>query len=625
MLGYSRTNPYSTPSDWGHNSATSLGIQGVNLDLNQSGLPAMSITNYTAINGGPGILPVRPVETAIQIGDTVSWTKDRHQLKFGFRYVRNRVSPFAQLANPGNMGFGTNFTNDPGTATGGNGLATLMLGYLTSDSRTFLSVPYYMVNKENSFFFQDDWKLNSRLTLNLGLRYEIYNPDTEKYNHMTNFDWNCLCLVYPGQTGIGPTVGVTTQYGNLGPRIGFAWDATGKGNTVVRGGFGMVYFPQGVSGSQYMGNEIPWITSQNSNPTTYPTSFTGIPQINQPFPAPTVIQPITTADLNAANPTTYGHDFLNLTPYYESWSLDVQRQLTPTTVAELDYAGSRGIHLEYCYANNEVEPGPGTTASRRLIQPLSGDANLNQCSPRNMSNFHSGQAKLNHQLTKGFSVLVSYTYGKSLDYGGAAGNPGMGGDPAAQTITNFKAGYAPSGFDTKHRFVTSWLLELPFGKGKRLATGGVGAAILGGWAVHGILTFQTGNPFTLTLANGVNNGAPSWPNRIGSGVSSNPNPYQWYDPTAFVAPPAYTFGNSARGVLYGPGIRNLDTAISRTFSMTERVLLRFRLDCFNLSNTPHFGLPGTTINPAAAVGVVGRITSTVIDNREMQASMRIEF
>ena len=146
-----------------------------------------------------------------------------------------------------------------------------------------------------------------------------------------------------------------------------------------------------------------------------------------------------------------------------------------------------------------------------------------------------------------------------------------------------------------------------------------------GWAVHGILTFQTGNPFTLTLANGVNNGAPSWPNRIGSGVSSNPNPYQWYDPTAFVAPPAYTFGNSARGVLYGPGIRNLDTAISRTFSMTERVLLRFRLDCFNLSNTPHFGLPGTTINPAAAVGVVGRITSAVIDNREMQASMRIEF
>ena len=624
MVGYSRTNPYTVPSDWGHNSATSLGIQGINLSLNQSGLPAMSITNYTALNGGPGILPVRPVETAIQIGDTVSWTRSRHQLKFGFRYVRNRVSPFAQLANPGNMSFGTNYTNDPGTATGGNGLATLMLGYLTSDSRTFLSVPYYMVNKENSFFVQDDWKVDTHLTLNLGVRYEIYNPDTETYDHMTNFNWNCLCLVYASQNGLGRTVGVTTQYGNIGPRIGFAWDAA-KANLVVRGGYGMVYFPQGVSGSQYMGNEIPWITSQNSNPTTYPTSFTGIPQINQPFPAPTVVQPVTTADLNAANPTTYGHDFLNLTPYYESWSLDVQRQLTSSTVVELDYAGSRGIHLEYCYAINEVEPGPGTTTSRRLIQPLSGDANLNQCSPRSMSNFHSGQAKLNRTLSKGFSVLVSYTFGKSLDYGGAAGNPGMGGDPAAQTITNFKAGYAPSGYDTKHRFVTSWLLELPFGKDKPLVRTGVGAMILGGWAVHGIVTFQTGNPFTLTLANGVNNGAPSWPNRIASGVSSHPDPYQWYDPTAFVAPPAYTYGNSARGVLYGPGLRNLDTAISRTFSIAEKVRLKFRLDCFNLSNTPHFALPATSINPAAAVGVVGRITSTVIDNREMQASIRIEF
>jgi len=625
VTGYSRTNPFTVGSGYGHNSATSLGIQGINISQETSGLPALTIANYTAINSGPGILPVRPVQTAIQAGDTVSWTKGRHQMKFGYRYVRNRVSPFAQLASPGNVNFATNFTNDPATNVGGNGLATLMLGYSTSGSRTYLASPYYMTNGEHSAFLQDDWKVAPRLTLNLGLRYDVYRPDVEQNNRMTNYDGMNLKLIYAGENGVSRSVNVSTQLGNLGPRLGFAYDVTGKGNTVVRGGYGISYINQGVSGSQYMGNELPWIVSQNYNPTTFPTSLAGIPTIDRPFPAPVPLKPMTTADLNAANPTTYGHAFQHLTPYYESWNLDVQRQLNSTTVAEVNYAGSRGIHLEFCYLLNEVQPGPGSTASRRLIQPLANAANLNQCDPRNMSNFHSGQLKLNHRFSKGLQFLASYTYGKSLDYGGAAGNPGMGGDPFVQTVTNIKAGYAPSGFDVKHRMVVSWIYELPFGQGRRWLQNGVAGHIVGGWAVDGIVTYQTGNPYTVTLANGVNNGATSWPNRIASGVKSNPDPYQWFDPSAFVAPPAYTYGNAARGVLYGPGLSNTDLSISRTFSLTERVKLKFRMDSFNFFNTPHFGLPNRAIDPTAAAGVVGRILSTVVDNRDMQGSIRVEF
>jgi hypothetical protein len=148
---------------------------------------------------------------------------------------------------------------------------------------------------------------------------------------------------------------------------------------------------------------------------------------------------------------------------------------------------------------------------------------------------------------------------------------------------------------------------------------------VGGWEVDGIATLQTGLPFTVTLANGVNNGAPSWPNRIASGVSSNPDPYQWFDPAAFVAPPAFTYGNSARGVLYGPGQANFDLSGQRVFRFRERYQLQLRMDAFNAFNHPEFSTPNAAINPNAPAGVVGRISSTVIDNRDMQASLRLTF
>jgi hypothetical protein len=188
-------------------------------------------------------------------------------------------------------------------------------------------------------------------------------------------------------------------------------------------------------------------------------------------------------------------------------------------------------------------------------------------------------------------------------------------------VTNIKAAYGASGFDVKHRFIGSYVYDLPFGRGKRWATEGVSEKILGGWGLYGITTVQTGRPFSLGLQNGVNNGAPSWPNRIGPGTKDNPDPFEWYNPRDFAAPPPNTYGNVARSVLYSPGQTNFDLSFVKNTSIGERWRVQFRLDGFNIFNTPYVGFPNTTIGSLTT----GRITSTNGDNRDLQLGLKLEF
>lgn len=625
-MGFARTNPYTVPSGYGLASATSLGIQGINISHFTSGLPNLNIQDFTGIASGAAFLPANPKQTNIQFEDNLSWTKGTHQMKFGFRYIRELVTPFTNTNTRGTISFNDNFTNNPVNAVGGSGIATLLLGYSTGGSRGFLITPYYMTNQEFAGFFQDDWKATSRLTFNLGLRYDVFTPDVEIRNRLVNFNFNTLSLVYAGVNGTSDTAGVQTRYNDLAPRFGFAYDLTGKQTTILRGGFAISYFPGPFSGSNELGQQVPYTISQNYAVNTYPLSFTNVPQIQNLFPPIAPIQPMNTAELNAASPAVIGHQFNNLTPYMESWNIDIEHQISSSTMLEVAYAGSRGVHLTYCYNPNEVLPGtPGvdsasSLASRRIIQPLNNVSNMTQCDERNMSNYHGLQVKVTKHYSHGMSALLSYTYSRSLDYGGsAASGGGAVGNP--QTITNLAAGYGPSGFDQMHRFVGSYTYELPFGKGRKWLQQGIASYILGGWEVDGIVTFASGLPFTVYLNSGVNFGAPSWPNRIASGTLSNPQQSLWFNPAAFKAPPPNTYGNSARGVLYGPTTSNWDLSMLRHIPIWERISMELRMDFFNAFNTPNFGFPNANIGSPT----VGVITSTVNDNRDLQASVRIVF
>jgi hypothetical protein len=291
-------------------------------------------------------------------------------------------------------------------------------------------------------------------------------------------------------------------------------------------------------------------------------------------------------------------------------------------MTEIAYAGSRGSNLIWAFNPNEVQPGLGSQASRRLIQPLSNLSNMTQFDPTNSSSFNSLQVKLVKRYAAGLQFLMSYTFGKSLDHAGApASGGGAVGGP--QSVTLFERSRGPSGFDVKHRFVLSYVWDLPFGEGHGLASRGIGKALFGDWQFSGIVTLSTGRPFTVFLNTGVNNGAPSWPDRIGDGRLDNPTVDRWFDVDAFRAPTPNTYGSSGRGVLYAPGVQTVDASLTRRFPLKGRFRLQFRVDAFNLLNTPQFGFPNASIGSPTA----GRITSLQPDigNRQMQFSVKLDF
>jgi outer membrane receptor protein involved in Fe transport len=622
-VGYAKTIPFTFQSDFGIRAADSLGIRGINVSEFTTGLPNINIPDLTGISGGPAFLPVNPKQFHWQVEDAVVWMRGRHQLKFGYRLVDRYPSPFTNTDTRGSINFGRNYTNNPAVtpATGGSGIASLLTGYINSAARGFLLEPYTLRTQEHGLFIQDDFKVSSRFTVNAGVRYEIFRAETEEDNKIVNFDPVGLRLIYAGEDGASNAVNKKTQYKNFAPRIGLTYDLFGNSSTILRTGFGITYFPEQPSASNMIGQQVPYTISQNVSFATNPTDFTAVRTLDNPFPPIVQVKPRTTAELQAANPRVLGHSFENETPYAEQWHLGIERRLLTALAVELTYAGSAGKHIVFCYNPNEIQPGIGSQESRRLLQPLNRLNNMLQCDPRNRSTYHSGQLKVTQRFRNGLLLLGSYTYGKSLDYGGsAASGAGASGNP--QTVTNLEAGHGPSGFDVRHRAVISWVYELPWGPGHRwLGEGGVLGAVVGGWQLAGIATVTSGRPFTVTMQNGVNNGAPSWPNRIGSGKLDNPTVDLWYNPRDFVAPPANTYGNTGRGILYGPGHVNFDTSLSKRFSVVGSSNVEFRWDAFNLFNHPGFGFPQQNFDNVNA----GRITTTIVDNRSMQFSLKFNF
>lgn len=569
------------------------------------GVPQVSITGYSNI-GGANNLPQDRRDNTYQIVDNVIWTKSAHTMKFGGDIRRFQSNLYFISQGRGIF----NFNATANTPTSGDPFADLLLGLPTSTSRNPRGPSTYSRTSSFNFYTQDDWKVNSRLTLNLGLRWEINTPMTEKYNTITSFDSQTGQIRVAGQNGVPDNL-FKYDYNNFAPRIGFAWQPLGDAKTVVRGGAGVFYNVQ-PAGNGFLGMLFNFPARL---PQTFNSTLAAPITLNNPFPGAVP----TTAPTNGSLTMTAIDDNF-VTAYITQWGLSLQREVGSDTVFEIGYLGSKGSHLPLNRNLNQATPGPAQQIQARRPYPQFG--NITWIESVANSTYHSMELKAEKRYTKGLSLLASYTFSKSIDNSPGISTSSSASSANAQDTRNLSAERGRSDFDVRHRVVTSTIWEIPLGKGHKVFGSGPLAYIFGGWQASGILSLQSGRPFTAVLSGDFSNtlNRNDRPNLIGDPNSGPKTVEQWFNKDAFQQSTTGSFGTAGRNIITGPGFQNIDFALSRNFSVTERFRIQFRTEFFNAFNHANFNYPEATFNASA----FGQIASA-FDPRQIQFGLKIIF
>lgn len=607
-LGYTRFALSVTPLDESYNIAQKLGLQGANTGAESGAMSSLSISGYAGYSSSnlPEIVPQNTWEAS----DTVTYVRGAHSFRFGFDLIHNGFGFFQLGAPSGSLSFSGVYTNNPATSAGGNGFADFLLGLAASSSKSAApyGVPYESYTQYGAFA-QDQWRVSPRLTVTLGLRYDLFTPVTERYNRQSDFFLGAnSTLAIAGQNGISDAI-LNTQYHNFSPRVGLAYRIGEK--TVVRAAYGLYYFDeQGIGGSTRLFINNPFaaqysVSCSSTSPCLH--TSTGIPNTPSANNLPTVVY----------QPTP------NLTPNMQQWNLTLEHQLSNSLVVRAAYIGSRGNHLNLNVQEDVATPGPGSVTARLPYPTVS---SISAWEPRGPSSYNGLQLSAEKRLSSGLSFLGAFTYSKSLDEG-AGGNSSTGESRInIQNPKNLAADYGLSNFDYEFRFTLSTVYEMPFGRGRKFLANANAFenALFGGWQLTSILTLQSGAPFSVQLATPTaNTGTFTRPNRVCDGnlPTSQQSINEWYNVSCFVAPPVYTFGNAGRNILIGPGLETWDVGGAKDFQLTERFGLQFRSEFFNILNHSNFGLPSGSIGSTAA----GTVTTEITNARQIQFALRLHW
>ena len=536
--------------------------------------------------------------------------------EFGAEIRYEQFTIFQPSASRGTMDFSSGFTDNPAAAgTGGYGFASFLLGIPDSGSIVNLHNVDYR-RQIYAGYIQDDFKKSSRLTLNLGLRYELYTPVKAAGNEQANFDFNCDCLVVPsGQNAqLTPTLAsqltinrngspglVSPDLHNFAPRVGLAYRITN--NLVFRTSYGIFYGGQenGPYSNPSPGFNPPFfvtqsfnmpclINSANPNPGQVNCSIPGLSSLQQGFPANALVDPNT--------PILFSIDPHIETPFMQQWFMGFQYELPANTVLEISYVGSHGADLFGLFNGNEAVPtaDPNIPTAPRRPDPNI-DAGIDTLRSNLFSNYNGLQVRLEKRFSHGLQFEAAYTYSHALD---DASNANLGsqnqGDFRLQTAPFLEYGNAD--FDVRHRFVLSYIYDLPFGNGQRFGGNATGVQnqLIGNWQVTGIVSAQTGNWFTPTddlvnISNSDCGGAVF--NCARPDVVGNPNgtpciPGTIFNTCAFVANTTFgTFGDAGRNIIRGPGLQNWDMSFIKEFPVHEQMHFEFRAELFNIWNHPN--------------------------------------
>ncbi|HZR57521.1 MAG TPA: TonB-dependent receptor [Terriglobales bacterium] len=630
-LGYNRINSHRLNLNYNQDVSSQLGFPGVPFNSQIGGLPSLSFSDGTVGIGSSGYLPSVEKQNSFVFNENLSWTRGRHAVKFGTEIRHEQFTIFQPASPRGSMSFGNDFTDNPeAPGTGGESVATFLLGIPDGGSITSLHNVDYR-RQIYAFFAQDDFKISQRLTLNLGLRYELFTTIKEAHNEQANFDFATQSLIVPaGQNAqLTPTLAgqipilrngtpglISPDLNNFAPRIGMAYQIDPK--LVMRAGFGIFYGGQenGPYSNPSPGFNPPFFVTQSFNtsctsPTAnpnQPTSDCSIPGLNvlsQGFPANSLTDPNT--------PLLYSQDPHLRTPYTQQWHFGFEYQLPSATVLELSYAASRGQDLYGFYNGNQAVPTADATiptAPRRPVPSI--DASIATLRSNAISNYNSLQVRLQKRPTRDLQFEASYTYSHALDDASSASLGSVNnGDFQDQRFPLQEYGNAD--FDVRHRFVLSYAYQLPFGHGKMFGgnLSGVANQIAGNWEVAGITSASTGNHYTISDITSVFNSDCggtvgyycSRPNVIG-----NPNAHPCiagtlFNTCAFAQNTIQgTFGTAGRNIVNGPGLQEWDISIFKTFPIREEMRFEFRAEFFNAFNhvNPLFAsLGGISQEPTA--------------------------
>lgn len=632
-------------------------------------------TLFPSINYGMGAIG-SPNDNGSEIGDNYSLqgnlTKisSRHQFKAGADFRVQQFNWYRPGFVSGALTFSTAFTQGPDpfrpSPTVGSGLATMLLGMVTSSDITNAAGMAYTA-KYLAGYVQDDFRITRSLTLNLGIRYDLISPFTERYNQVVNFDRTAINpltgtpgkLRFPGRDGT-PRGARDWDRNNWGPRVGFAWNFAPR--SVVRGGYGIFYTQASWNGGGYDRAATSGFFARQQ--LSILDAVTPLPWgLGNPYPSgPPPIPTIDQAQQYVLGQYVLFIDRSDRTPYMQLWNFSLQRELVSGLLLDAAYAGSKGTHLQgpisyplnqlpYSalslgnalfdrvanpFAGNIAGPlGDPTITRQQLLRPYPQYTGVFVNLPQmGSSTYHSLQMRVEKRFSSGLTLLGSYTFSKAI-LGSAGGHYGAS-SVTVQNVYNAAAEKSLDPNDMTHSAAINYTYELPIGYGKPFLTGahGVLGKVVSGWSISGITIIHSGRPFAIsnTPSTSFSLGGTQRPNRV-AGVSPDPTAAQvanriFINGAAFSAPARFTYGNVSATEPHtrNPGFHNWDLTLAKETRITERVRLTFRADAFNVFNNVNFGggVYDAGTNSSFGSGTFG-LALSARDARILQFGLKINF
>ncbi len=637
------------------------------------GAPTSTVTGYAAIHPYNN-LPQHRWDDHFNFVDNVTWSHGAHNVKFGANLLQARYSDLYVADATGVFSF-TGVSGSTKNLTTGNSAADLALGYAATAARSPTAPDIHVRYNSLGFYGQDDWKVTPHLTINLGLRYEDFLPVTDTRNIMSNW-------LYPTAANPGGTIEVAGQGGvggavynndgnNYGPRVGLSYQPFGTDSTVLHASYGVFYNSPSIGNGALLslGLNVPFrlVQSFNSTPSAQAVLSTN------PFPSVPGATPNGTAALPFTSVAPTGIDPNFRTLYMDEYGADVQQQITPTIVLTVGYIGNEGVKIPRPIAANQyINPVPTYGGSTIIpagqqpngvtsTKPISGTSagipnplgvpggtgpnpiylqwgNITEYVSVGHSSYNAMTVKMQKSMGNGVSFILAYTWAKSIDNAAGYASTSQASSGTPQNSYNLQGERGLSDFNVGNRIALSPVIELPFGRSKPYFNQGFASHVAGGWQLSGIYQYDSGRPFT--IASSQNRSGSVYgvdrPNVVGDPNAGPKTVAQWFNTAAFTPNTYGTFGNERRNALIGPNLSQLDVAIQRGFAMTERYVVSFRAEAFNVFNKANFYNPlgtsstGQYIPASTATGALnsnanfGKLTQAG-DPRSMQFSAKLTF